>query len=104
MRPSPPINPIRPDQVRCRIDFPEEVIQAFNDCIQKHWNGQQADIPQEAVLVKIAQEITYRYPRMTEKELREMILRYEWLEAIERYRGHGWKVYRLSTSFLFEPE
>ena len=73
--------PIRPQDVISTI--PDEVIEAFNELIQEHWNGIQSQFKQDEAVNLIA-------TRMNRSE--SWVIKHNYLNVEDLYRSAGWIV------------
>lgn len=80
------IKPIRPEDVEAgrRGALPSEVIEAFNNCIIKHWNGQSSTFPKNEVAHMIASMIGRN---------RQYVYDQKYLNVEGIFELEGWDVY-----------
>jgi hypothetical protein len=77
------VQPISPGQVRA-APKPYEVIQVFNELIQKHWDGDRAVVKQDDAVGMIMERMDISHSEMIEAR---------YLDVEEVYREAGWKVH-----------
>ena len=75
------VEPIRPQDVK--PTKPDEVIEAFNELIQKHWDGTRSQFTQDEVIKMIGIKI-----RKTPK----FIFDHHYMDIEDLYRQSGWMV------------
>ena len=80
--------PISPDEVGQARDksFPDFVIEAFNECITKHWDGKTATFQQREVMAAILAK------RPFETMTKSYVYEQRWLDVEDMYRRQGWHV------------
>lgn len=78
--------PITPKQLKADRTFPDFVIDAFNACIQKNFNGRSATFRQDEVVEEIVK-------RGGVNVTRAMVFEEHYLDVEDVYRKHGWDVY-----------
>lgn len=76
------IGPIKPEDVK-DAPVPEEVVQVFNDLIQKHWDGKEARIEQSEVLLAVCLAMGISKHQVFDKKL---------LDVEKVFRQAGWGV------------
>jgi hypothetical protein len=78
--------PISPSEVgKAKTSrIPDRVIEAFNECISKHWDGGAATFTQDEVIRLVV-------AKMPEVE-RHTIFESKWLDVEDGYRAAGWQV------------
>ncbi len=75
------IQPIKPSEVKSIK--PNEVLQAFNELIQEHWEGERACVKQDYAADLISKKLNISKEKVFEKK---------YLDVEEIYRDAGWKV------------
>src|SRR6267154_2719427 len=84
---SGPISPKVVESAR-KIILPEEVFEAFNETIAKHWNGHSAEFKQDEVVDLLLTKF-----RLNKKDIvRQVVFDNHWLDIELIYRKKGWKV------------
>lgn len=71
------------DNIKCR-DFPDFVIQAFNEAIQENFRGSYSTFDQNKIMDKI---LSFR-PDLNRQDVWDN----KWMDVEEFYRKEGWKV------------
>lgn len=79
------IEPIRPENVieRKRENFPDEVIEIFNELIAQKFDGRSSNIKQEEVARLIGEALSISYAQILKDHL---------LDVEDFYRKVGWSV------------
>lgn len=75
--------PISPSEVVASNQIPNAVLEAFNRCISKNWDGRSAVVPQKEVEREILERMLVGIDTIYEKR---------WLDVEEIYRKAGWVV------------
>lgn len=94
-QPVRPIRPIRPSEVVAarKKQIPEQAIQAFNDCIAKHYNGNSTIFRQDEVLDRMVELIqASTHPNSEAKDIKNIVFEEGWLDVEEIFRQEGWDV------------
>ena len=77
-----PIDPNAVDNIK-DVDLPEEVFEAFNILIKKHWNGNSANVIQDDVIYLLVQSMDITRAEVFKRGL---------LNVEHAYTKAGWKV------------
>lgn len=77
-----PISASEIDQVKA-ASIPDEVIEAFNELIQKSWDGYQAIVKQSVVADLAAKKLNVS---------RQTLFDNHWLDVEKMFKQAGWKV------------
>lgn len=77
-------NPIKPNEVESKVTKPDEVIEAFNELIQKYWDGDQATFKQDEIVKLISK-------KMNKKP--QFLFDNHYLDIEPIYIKAGWKVH-----------
>lgn len=83
------VRPIKPGEVvkaKKETVFPDAVLQAFNELITLHFNGNHATIKQDDVIALIMAKMGF------ETKDRGKIFDNGWLDVEDVYRAEGWHV------------
>ena len=95
-----PITPTEVGKVK-ETKFPDFVIEAFNECITRHWDGKIAKFTQDAVLTEIVARGN------TEGGLisRTYVFEQRWLDIESLFEQYGWRVEydRPGYNEMYEP-
>lgn len=94
------VKPISPHECKKEDFFPPEVLEAFNECIQKHFNGRTSHFKREEVM----QLIITKFNRVEID--RAHVYKEKWLDVEDVYRRMGWNVVYEQPSYGdsdFEP-
>lgn len=86
------INPIKPDEVSSKKEdlIPDEVIDAFNECIISEWNGRSSLFRQDEVIKVIMKKLDAAFPE--KNYTRQNVFDNRWLDVEDIFRAEGWKV------------
>ena len=79
--------PIKPSEVvslKERVT-PEQVFEAFNETIAKHWTGHSSRFGQDEIIAAIES-------KMVEQNIRRRIFDEHWMDVEPIYRAAGWDV------------
>lgn len=91
------IKPIKPEEINLNELFPDEIVDAFNECIKNNLRQRKSTFKQKEVLDLILQKL----PNLTKND----IFKSGWLDVEDLYRNNGWKVVYESPTYNedFEP-
>lgn len=81
-----------PQEVKSAM--PDEIVEVFNDLIQRYWDGRQARFKQEEAVGLIATKLSIRPNSVFDKH---------YLDVEELYRQAGWKVVYDKPGFNENP-
>ncbi len=85
------VKPITPDEVVKvkKTIIPNEVIEAFNECIAENWSDGSANFTQKSVVEKIMEKFL---AKGKDPHIKNDIFSKKWLDVEEIYAEAGWEV------------
>ena len=85
------VKPITPDEVVLLKEamIPDEVIEAFNECIAENWKGSYAIVKQKYVVEKIMKKFL---AANKDPHIKNDITDNHWLDVEDIFRAAGWEV------------
>ena len=90
------MKPISPNEVvdQKKNYFPIQVLEAFNNCIVKNWNGNTSKFDQDDVIGEMIKLFETSHP-ITRREIFDK----KFLDVEMVYRAEGWEVSYYKTSY-----